>query len=45
MKSNQKTLFLEIEGCLFYMGGDAITHLPAGPVILNEVKNLGACRK
>ena len=27
MKSNQKTLFLEIEGHLFYMG-DAITHLP-----------------
>ena len=44
MKSNQKTLFLKIEGCLFYMG-DAITHLPAGPVILNEVKNLGTCSK
>ena len=33
-----------MEGRLFYMG-DAITHLPAGPVILNKVKNLGACSK
>ena len=45
MKSNQKTLFLKIEGGLFLYGGDAITYLPAGPVILNEVKNLGACSK
>ena len=38
MKSNQKTLFLEWKG-VFFIWGDAITHLPAGPVILNEVKN------
>lgn len=42
MKSNQKTLFLEWKG-VFFIWGDAITHLPAGPVILNEVKNLGTC--
>ena len=38
MKSNQKTLFLEIEGCLFYMGKEGACKIKKAPLMIKPSK-------